>query len=194
MYFSISRNSSILQVAEDPNIINGGASQNDSSDAISVSENLVSVDIQNTLPCKKSSHQDSIDAYVMSVSDWFSSAFQKSAGLDNASMNEMTDELQPPEYEVVPEQTSKVQHAGSDDFILRIIWYATLANCRQMVHEKALSELKSFLIDDLIRNFLTTSSSAKRYSKPEDSQVSANVGSLTAFSSKIEFFPLISLS
>lgn len=193
MNFSISRNSSILQVAEDPNIFNGGASQNDSSDAISVSENLACVDIQNTLPRKKSSHQTSIDTYVMAVSDWFSSAFQKSAGLDNASMNEMTDELQPPEYEAVPEQTSKVRRARSDDFVLRIIWYATLSNCRQMVHEKALRELKSFLIDDLIRNFLTTSSSAKRCSKPEDSQVSANVCFLSAVSSKSEFFPLISL-
>ncbi|MCD7451528.1 hypothetical protein HAX54_012514 [Datura stramonium] len=161
-----------IKVAEEPNIFNGGASQNDSSDAISVSENLVCVDIQNTSPHKKSSHQNSIDTYVVPVSDWFSSAFQKSASLDNATINEMTDELQPPECEAVPVQTSKVRIARSDDSILRIIWYATLSNCRQKVHEEALGELKSFLIDDLIRNFLTTWSSARRC-KPEYSQVTS---------------------
>ncbi|XP_015164711.1 histone-lysine N-methyltransferase ATXR7 isoform X9 [Solanum tuberosum] len=161
----------IIKVAEDPNIFNGGASQNDSSEAILVSENLAHVDIQNTSSRKKSLHQNSIDPYVIPVSEWFSSAFQKSAGLDNASSNEMTDELQPPECEAVPVQTSKVRLARSDDSILRIIWYATLSNCRQRVHEKALRELKSFLVDDIIRNFLTTSSSARRCSKSEDSPV-----------------------
>ncbi|TMX00894.1 hypothetical protein EJD97_025744 [Solanum chilense] len=161
----------IIKVAEDPNIFNGAASQNDSSEAILVSENLAHVDIQNTSSCKKSLHQNSIDPYVIRVSDWFSSAFQKSASLDSASSNEMTDELQPPECEAVPVQTSKVRLARSDDSILRIIWYATLSNCRQRVHEKALRELKSFLVDDIIRNFLTTLSSARRCSKSEDSQV-----------------------
>ncbi|KAJ8574167.1 hypothetical protein K7X08_025972 [Anisodus acutangulus] len=160
----------IIKVAEDPNIFNGSASQNDSSDAISVSENIACVDIQNTSPPEKSSHRNSIDTYVIPASDWFSSAFQKSAGLDNDSIDEMTDELQPSECEAVPVQTSKVRLARSDDYILRIIWYATLSNCRQKVHEKALRELKSFLIDDLIRNFLTTSYSARRC-KPEDSRV-----------------------
>ncbi|KAK4380664.1 hypothetical protein RND71_002526 [Anisodus tanguticus] len=135
--------------------------------------------IKNTSPPEKSSHQNSIDTYVIPASDWFSSAFQKSAGLDNDSIDEMTDELQPSECEAVPVQTSKVRLARSDDYILRIIWYATLSNCRQKVHEKALRELKSFLIDDLIRNFLTTSYSARRC-KPEDSRVSANVGFLSA--------------
>ncbi|XP_049381217.1 histone-lysine N-methyltransferase ATXR7-like isoform X8 [Solanum stenotomum] len=161
----------IIKVAEDRNIFNGGASQNDSSEAILVSENLAHVDIQNTSSRKKSLHQNSIDPYVIPVSDWFSSAFQKSFGLDNASSNEMTDELQPPECEAVPVHTSKVRLATSDDSILRIIWYATLSNCRQRVHEKALRELKSFLVDDIIRNFLTTSSSARRCSKSEDSPV-----------------------
>ncbi|XP_049372942.1 uncharacterized protein LOC125837908 isoform X1 [Solanum verrucosum] len=161
----------IIKVAEDPKIFNGGASQNDSSEAILVSENLTHVDIQNTSSRKKSLHQNSLDPYVIPVSDWFSRAFQKSAGLDNASSNEMTDELQPPECEAVPVQTSKVRLATSDDSILRIIWYATLSNCRQRVHEKALRELKSFLVDDIIRNFLTTSSSARRCSKSEDSPV-----------------------
>lgn len=141
-----------------------------------MSENLARIDIQNTSSRKKSSHQNSIDTYVIPVSDWFSSAFQKSAGVENASSSEMTDELQPPECEAVPVQTSKVRLARSDDSILRIIWYATLSNCRQKVHEKALRELKSFLIDDIIRNFLSTSSSARRCSKSEDSQVSASVG------------------
>ncbi|CAN4113929.1 unnamed protein product [Withania somnifera] len=162
----------IFEVAEDPNSFTAGASQNDSSDAISVSENLACVDIQHISPHKKSLNRNSIDTSVVPVSDWFSSAFQKSAGLDNASISEMTDELQPPEYEAIPVQNSKVRVARSNDSILRIIWYATLSNCRQKVHEKALRELKSFLIDDLIRNLLTTSSSARRCSKPEDSQVS----------------------
>nr|XP_025885096.1 histone-lysine N-methyltransferase ATXR7 isoform X3 [Solanum lycopersicum] len=161
----------IIKVAEDPNTFSGAACQNDSSEAILVSENLAHVDIQNTSSCKSSLHQNSIDPYVIRVSDWFSSAFQKSASLDSASSNEMTDELQPPECEAVPVQTSKVRLARSDDSILRIIWYATLSNCRQRVHEKALRELKSFLVDDIIRNFLTTSSSARRCSKSEDSQV-----------------------
>ncbi|KAK4730056.1 hypothetical protein R3W88_023044 [Solanum pinnatisectum] len=60
----------VLQVAEDPNILNGGASQNDSSDTILVSENLA----------------------------WIG---QKSADLDNASINEMNEELQPLEYFVL---------------------------------------------------------------------------------------------
>ncbi|WMV42881.1 hypothetical protein MTR67_036266 [Solanum verrucosum] len=90
----------ILQVAEDFNILNGVASQNDSSDAISVSENLACVDIQTTSLSKKLLHQKSI-TYVIPMSDQFSSAFQKSADLDNASINEMTDELQPPEYFVL---------------------------------------------------------------------------------------------
>ncbi|KAG5591965.1 hypothetical protein H5410_042479, partial [Solanum commersonii] len=89
----------IINVAEDLNILNGVASQNDSSDAILVSENLAFVDIQTTL-CKKSVHQKSI-TYVIPMSDQFSSALQKSADLDNASINEMTDELQPPEYFVL---------------------------------------------------------------------------------------------
>ncbi|KAF3659532.1 putative pentatricopeptide repeat-containing protein, mitochondrial-like [Capsicum annuum] len=160
-----------IKVAEDPNILNGGASQNDSSDAISVSENLACQQIQNTSQRKKSSQRKSIDTCVIPVSDWFSRAFQKSADFDNASVNEMTNELQPPECEPVPVQTSKVRLARSDDSILRIIWYATLSSCRQKVHEKALRELKSFLIDDLIRNFLTTLSSGRRCSKPEDPQV-----------------------
>ncbi|KAL3324359.1 hypothetical protein AABB24_038494 [Solanum stoloniferum] len=131
----------IIKVAEDPNIFNGGASQNDSSEAILVSENLV--DIQNTSSRKKSLHQNSIDPYVISMSDWFSSAFQKSADLDNASSNGTTDELQPPHCKAVPVQTSKVRLARSDDSILRIIWYAALSNCRQTVHEKALRELNT---------------------------------------------------
>ncbi|CAN4089654.1 unnamed protein product [Withania somnifera] len=161
----------IIKVAEDLNTFTGGASQNDSSDAILVSENIACVDIQDTSLLKESSHQNSIDKNGISVSDWFSSVFQKSASVDNASIDEMTDELQPPECEAVPVQTSKVRLARSNDSILRIIWYATLSNCRQMLHEKTLRELKSFLIDDLIGNFLTTSSSARRFSKPEDSQV-----------------------
>ncbi|XP_055818923.1 histone-lysine N-methyltransferase ATXR7 [Solanum dulcamara] len=189
----------IIKVAEDPNFFNGGASQNDSSDGILVSENLARIDIQNTSSRKKSSHQNSIDTYVITVSDWFSSAFQKSAGLENASSSEMTDELQPPECEAVPVQTSKVRLARSDDSILRIIWYATLSNCRQKVHEKALRELKSFLIDDIIRNFLTTSSSARRCSKSEDSQVTrSKVGDETrdkspdALSKSVDGFPKVS--
>ncbi|KAH0646702.1 hypothetical protein KY284_034586 [Solanum tuberosum] len=87
-------------VAEYLNILNGVASQNDSSDAISVSENLAVVDIQTTSLCKKSLHQKSI-TYVIPMSDQFSSAFQKSADLDNALINEMTDELQPPKYFVL---------------------------------------------------------------------------------------------
>ncbi|WMV42885.1 hypothetical protein MTR67_036270 [Solanum verrucosum] len=87
-------------VAEDLNILNGVASQNDSSDAISVSENLAVVDIQTTSLCKKSLHQKSI-TYVIPMSDQFSSAFQKSADLDNALINEMLDELQPPKYFVL---------------------------------------------------------------------------------------------
>ncbi|KAH0642594.1 hypothetical protein KY290_034176 [Solanum tuberosum] len=89
----------IINVAEDLNILNGVASQNDSSDAILVSENLAFVDIQTTSLCKKSVHQKSI-TYVIPMSDQFSSAFQKSADLD-AMINEMTDELQPPEYFVL---------------------------------------------------------------------------------------------
>ncbi|KAH0715058.1 hypothetical protein KY284_007963 [Solanum tuberosum] len=144
----------IIKVAEDPNIFNGGASQNDSSEAILVSENLAHVDIQNTYWRKKSLHQNSIDPYVISVSDWFSSAFQKSADLDNASSNGTTDELQPPDCEAVPVQTSKVRLARSDDSILRIIWYATLSNCRQRVHEKALRELNTkllYLVSSILR-------------------------------------------
>ncbi|KAH0648221.1 hypothetical protein KY285_033469 [Solanum tuberosum] len=53
--------------------------------------------INTTSLCKKSVHQKSI-TYVIPMSDQFSSAFQKSADLDNASINEMTHELQPPEY------------------------------------------------------------------------------------------------
>ncbi|XP_015168112.1 uncharacterized protein [Solanum tuberosum] len=136
----------IIKVAEDPNIFNGVASQNDFSEAILVSENLAHVDIQNTSSRKKSLHQNSIDPYVISVSDWFSSAFQKSADLDNASSNGTTDELQPPDCEAVPVQTSKVRLARSDDSILRIIWYVTLSNCRERVHEKALRELNTKLL------------------------------------------------
>ncbi|KAJ8565216.1 hypothetical protein K7X08_007792 [Anisodus acutangulus] len=184
------------EVAEDPNILNGGASQNDSSDTTLVSENLASVDIQNTSLPEKSSHQNSVDTYVVPASDWFSSALQKSGGLDNASTNEMTDELQPPECGSVLVHTSKVRLARSDDSILRIIWYATLSNCRQKVHEKALRELKSFLIDDLIRNFLTTSSSVRRCSKPEDSRVTRSKAdgetrdkSSVALSKSVDGFP-----
>ncbi|KAH0646975.1 hypothetical protein KY284_034859 [Solanum tuberosum] len=90
----------IINVAEDLNSLNGVASQNDSSDAHSVSENLACVDIQTTSLCKKSFHQKSI-TYVIPMSDQFSSAFQKSDDLNNASINEMTDELQPPEYFVL---------------------------------------------------------------------------------------------
>ncbi|KAH0645389.1 hypothetical protein KY284_033273 [Solanum tuberosum] len=56
--------------------------------------------IQTTSLCKKSLHQKSI-TYVIPMSDQFSSAFQKSADLDNALINEMTDELQPPKYFVL---------------------------------------------------------------------------------------------
>ncbi|KAH0776725.1 hypothetical protein KY290_008136 [Solanum tuberosum] len=136
----------IIKVAEYPNIFNGGASQNDSSEVILVSENLAHVDIQNTSSRKKSLHQNSIDPYVISLPDWFSSAFQKSADLDNASSNGTTDELQPPDCEAVPVQTSKVRLARSDDSILRIIWYATLSNYRQRVHEKVLRELNTKLL------------------------------------------------
>lgn len=181
--FSFSRNSFILQVAEDSNICLGVASENDSSDAISVSKNLSCIDIQNTSPLEKSLHQNSIDTYMIPSSYCLSSAFQKSACLDNAAIDKMTDELQPPQCEAVPVQTSKVRLARSDDHILRIVWYAILSNCRQKVHEKALGELKFFLLDD-VRKFLTTWCSAKRRGKPEDSEVSANFGLLSAVSSK----------
>ncbi|XP_059278499.1 histone-lysine N-methyltransferase ATXR7-like isoform X2 [Lycium ferocissimum] len=188
----------IIKVAEDPNIFNCGASKNESSDAISVSDNLPCVDTESTSPPVKSSHQNNIDTYVPPASDWFSSAFQKSAGLDNTSIDEMTDELQPPECEAVPVQTSKVRLARSDNNILRIIWYATLSNCRQKVHEKALRELKSFLIDDLIRNFLSTWSSARRCSKPEDSRVTRSKAddekrdkSPVALSKSVDGFPKV---
>ena len=77
--------------------MNGVASQNECSDAILVSENLAFVDIQTTSLCKKSLHEKSI-TYVIPMSDQFSSAFEKS---DDVSINEMTDELQPPEYFVL---------------------------------------------------------------------------------------------
>ncbi|XP_070012047.1 histone-lysine N-methyltransferase ATXR7 isoform X2 [Nicotiana sylvestris] len=188
----------ITKVAEDSNICLGVASENDSSDAISVSENLSCIDIQNTSLPEKSLHQNSIDTYMIPSSYCLSSAFQKSACLDNAAIDKMTDELQPPQCEAVPVQTSKVRLARSDDHILRIVWYAILSNCRQKVHEKALGELKFFLLDDLIRNFLTTWCSAKRRGKPEDSEVTRSKAynekrdnSPVALSKSVDGFPKV---
>ncbi|XP_009601073.1 histone-lysine N-methyltransferase ATXR7 isoform X3 [Nicotiana tomentosiformis] len=185
----------IIKVAEDSNICLGVASENDSSDAISVSKNLSCIDIQNTSPLEKSLHQNSIDTYMIPSSYCLSSAFQKSACLDNATIDEMTDELQPPQCEAVPVQTSKVRLARSDDHILRIVWYAILSNCRQKLHEKALGELKFFLLDD-VRKFLTTWCSAKRRGKPEDSEVTRSKAynekrdnSPVALSKSVDDFP-----
>ncbi|XP_019249154.1 PREDICTED: histone-lysine N-methyltransferase ATXR7 isoform X2 [Nicotiana attenuata] len=188
----------IIKVAEDSNICLGVASEIDSSDAISVSENLACIDIQNTSPPEKSLHQNSIDTYMIPSSYCLSSAFQKSACLDNAAIDDMTDELQPPQCEAVSVQTSKVRLARSDDHILRIEWYAILSNCRQKVHEKALRELKFFLLDDLIRKFLTTWCSAKRRGKPEDSEVTRSKAynekrdnSPVASSKSVDYFPKV---